>query len=50
MTTGPDGCHLMWLRDKLGDSFVGGAVLHSGPRAFVLGPKVLALPIAALWG
>lgn len=45
-----DAVHLAYLRDALGDRFLGGAVLHTGPRAFVLGERICALPICALWG
>lgn len=45
-----DAEHLVFLRDRLGPRFLGGAVLHTGPRAFVLTERVLALPICALWG
>lgn len=41
--------HLRWLRDELGDRFVAGAVLHTGPRPYVLGDRLLALPICCLW-
>jgi hypothetical protein len=41
--------HLSWLRDELGDRFVAGLVLHTGPRPFALGDRLLALPICALW-
>ncbi|HWE89636.1 MAG TPA: DUF4143 domain-containing protein [Pseudonocardiaceae bacterium] len=44
-----DARHLAWLRTELGDRFVGGAVLHTGPRAFRLGDDIAAVPIAALW-
>lgn len=44
-----DARHLAWLRDTIGDRFVAGAVLHTGPRAFRLDDRVLALPICALW-
>lgn len=44
-----DARHLAWLRDELGDRFVGGAVLHTGPRAFMLDTNVVAAPIASLW-
>jgi predicted AAA+ superfamily ATPase len=48
---GPDdAAHLRHLRDQLGERFLGGAVLHTGPRAFVLSDRILALPICALWG
>lgn len=44
-----DGRHLAWLRDQLGDRFVAGAVLHTGPHAYELGDRLVAAPIAALW-
>jgi predicted AAA+ superfamily ATPase len=48
---GPDdAAHLRYLRDQVGERFLGGAVLHTGPRAFVLSDRILALPICALWG
>ncbi len=45
-----DAQHLVFLREKLGRRFLCGAVLHTGPRAFVLSERVFALPICALWG
>lgn len=45
-----DARHLAWLRDKLDDRFVMGVVLHTGPSVFTLGDRVVAVPIAALWG
>ncbi len=48
--TAADARHLAWLRDALSDRFVGGAVLHTGPDAFVLGERILAVPICAFWG
>lgn len=44
-----DARHLAWLRDELGDRFVAGVVLHTGPRAFALGEKLVAAPISTLW-
>ncbi len=44
-----DARHLMWLRDELGDRFVGGIVLHSGSRLFRLGDRIVAAPISSLW-
>lgn len=41
--------HLRWLRDQLGDRFVRGVLLHTGPAAFELDDRILALPIAAIW-
>jgi uncharacterized protein len=45
-----DAAHIAWLRDQLGDRFVCGVVLHTGPGSFSLGDRITALPIAALWG
>jgi hypothetical protein len=42
--------HLRWLRDELGDRFVAGIVLHTGPRIFPLGDRIVAAPICTLWG
>lgn len=44
-----DARHLVWLRDALGDRFIGGAVLHTGPRAFRLDDRIVAAPISCLW-
>ena len=44
-----DAKHLAWLRDELGDRFVAGAVLYTGPRVFMLEDRIAAVPIAALW-
>jgi hypothetical protein len=44
-----DARHLGWLRDQLGDRFVGGLVLHTGPRVFALGDRIIAAPISCLW-
>lgn len=44
-----DARHLLWLRDQLGDRFIGGAVLHSGPRTFMIDERVAAAPLAATW-
>jgi len=41
--------HLAWLRDELGDRFIAGVVLHTGPRPYALGDRLAALPICALW-
>jgi predicted AAA+ superfamily ATPase len=45
-----DARHLAWLREELGDRFVRGVVLHSGPRVFELGDRIVAAPISVLWG
>jgi len=44
-----DARHLAWLRDELGERFLGGAVLHTGHRAFTLDAAIVASPIATLW-
>lgn len=41
--------HLCWLRDQLGDDFAAGVLFHTGPRGFLLGDRVHALPISVLW-
>ncbi|MGQ0779056.1 MAG: ATP-binding protein [Pseudonocardiales bacterium] len=41
--------HLATLRDRLGDRFVAGVVLTTGPTALTLGQRLLALPISVLW-
>ncbi|MGH3831167.1 MAG: ATP-binding protein [Pseudonocardiaceae bacterium] len=41
--------HLIWLRDQLGERFVTGVVLHTGPRIFPLDDRIIAAPMAAIW-
>jgi len=45
-----DARHLSWLRDQLGDRFLAGAVLHTGPDCFELGERIIAAPVSAIWG
>jgi len=45
-----DGVHITYLRDQLGERFLAGAVLHTGPASFALSDRVYALPICSLWG
>lgn len=50
--TAPDGAdarHLAWLRDRMGDEFIGGAVLHTGPGSYKIEDRIRAVPISALW-
>jgi uncharacterized protein len=47
--TASDARHLTWLRDRLGPRFLAGAVLHTGPRPFVISERIFAVPICALW-
>jgi hypothetical protein len=44
-----DAKHLAWLRDALGSRFLRGVVLHTGPRTFELGERIVAAPISTLW-
>lgn len=44
-----DARHLAWLRDRLGDRFTMGLVLHTGPTDFELGDRIIAAPISTLW-
>jgi uncharacterized protein len=41
--------HLIWLRDRIGDRFARGAVLHTGIQTYELDDRILALPICSLW-
>ncbi|MBA2556747.1 MAG: ATP-binding protein [Chloroflexi bacterium] len=41
--------HLVGLRDRFGDSFVAGIVLHTGPRVYALGDRIVAAPISSIW-
>jgi hypothetical protein len=47
--TREDARHLIWLRERVGDRFVAGVVLHTGPRVYRLAERILAVPICALW-
>lgn len=44
-----DAVHIEWLRERLGERFLAGVVFHTGPGAFRLADRTVALPIAALW-
>jgi predicted AAA+ superfamily ATPase len=41
--------HLATLRDRYPEAFLAGVVLHTGPRAYRLGDRLLAVPISTLW-
>ncbi len=43
-----DAKHLVWLREQLGERFIWGAVLHTGPHSYTLGDRLLAAPISSL--
>ncbi len=47
--TSDDARHLTWLRDQLGDRFMAGVVLHTGPATYTLSPQITAAPISTLW-
>ncbi len=44
-----DARHLAWLRDEIGDKFIAGIVMHTGPAMFSLGDRLWAVPISSLW-
>jgi predicted AAA+ superfamily ATPase len=48
--SGHDAKHLAWFRDQVGDRFLAGAVMHTGPAVFSLGDRILAIPLCAMWG
>ncbi len=41
--------HLRWLRDRLGERFISGVVVHLGERALPAGDRLASVPITALW-
>lgn len=41
--------HLRWLRDQIGERFVAGLVMHTGPSTYELDQRIAAVPIGALW-
>lgn len=45
-----DARHLGWLASELGDRFVTGVLLHTGPRVYALADRIIAAPISSLWG
>lgn len=42
--------HLATLRDLYPETFVAGILLHTGPRTYRLGDRIVAAPISSLWG
>lgn len=40
---------LRYLRDRLGERFVAGALLYTGPNTIPYGERLAAVPLAALW-
>jgi uncharacterized protein len=47
--TAADARHLAWLRDEVGETFIAGLVLYTGPYAFPLGDRLAAAPVSVLW-
>jgi predicted AAA+ superfamily ATPase len=47
--TARDTRWLTQLRDRLGDRFIAGIVLHTGPTSAPFGPRIVAAPIDILW-
>jgi len=47
--SGTDARHLRWLADEVGESFLGGAVLHTGSHVFELDHRITAVPIRSIW-
>ncbi|NOX28536.1 MAG: ATP-binding protein [Actinobacteria bacterium] len=47
--TPADARHLDWLRSQIGDRFIAGVVLHTGPSTYKLGERLTAAPISTLW-
>jgi len=44
-----DARHLEWLRDRIGDRFIAGVVLHTGPGTYPLSQQIAAAPISTMW-
>jgi uncharacterized protein len=44
-----DARWIAYLRDKLGDSFVNGLVVHCGDRMRPLGDRITAIPVTSIW-
>jgi uncharacterized protein len=44
-----DARHLVWLRDKLGDRFIAGVLMHTGPRVHTIEERIVAAPICTIW-
>ena len=49
-TVGSDDFRVLrHLAERTGDDFLAGIVLHTGRQTVPFGPKMLAMPVAALW-
>jgi len=49
-TNRADAKGLRFLRDRLGDRFIAGALFHTGPLTGRIDDRIWATPIPALWG
>jgi len=47
--TADDFRHLRWLRERLGDRFAAGVVLHLGPHTHSFADRMVAAPLSAIW-
>jgi uncharacterized protein len=47
--TGSDLRGLRYLRERLGDRFIAGAVLYTGPNTVPFGDRLAAVPLSGLW-
>ncbi len=41
--------HLIAMRDRLGDRFINGVVIHLGSRPLPFGDRITSLPVSAVW-
>lgn len=41
--------HMAYVRDRLGDRFVRGIVLHTGTQRINFGDRLVAAPISTVW-
>lgn len=46
---GADFRHLTWLRDRLGERFAGGYVVHLGAETGSFGDRLAVVPLSAMW-
>ncbi len=44
-----DARHLAYLRDRVGERFVTGVVLHTGQHRLTLGDRLVAMPVSDVW-
>lgn len=41
--------HLAYLRDRIGDDFANGVIIHCGKQLLPMGDRITAVPVNALW-